>query len=49
MTYRHLMTFWKLIEPASHKMIRVTRERETTIWSEAETSAWVNFAFSVKA
>ncbi|KAG1931606.1 hypothetical protein F2P79_021506 [Pimephales promelas] len=37
---RHLMTFWKLIEPASHKMIRVTRERETTIWSEAETSAW---------
>ncbi|XDV50069.1 hypothetical protein PO909_019192 [Leuciscus waleckii] len=42
MTYRHLMTFWKLIEPASHNMIRVTRARATTIWSEAETrgSAW---------
>ncbi|XP_056092311.1 uncharacterized protein LOC130071488 [Rhinichthys klamathensis goyatoka] len=42
MTYRHLMTFWKLIEPASHKMIRVTRARATTMRSEAETrgSTW---------
>ncbi|XP_032369093.1 uncharacterized protein LOC116687661 [Etheostoma spectabile] len=42
MTYRHLMSFWKLIEPASHKMIRVTRARATTMRSEAETrdSTW---------
>ncbi|XP_034748650.1 THAP domain-containing protein 2-like [Etheostoma cragini] len=44
MTYRHLISFWKLIEPASHKMIRVTRARATTMRSEAETrdSTWVN-------
>lgn len=42
MTYSHLMAFWKLIEPASHNMIRVSRARATTIRSEAGTtgSAW---------
>lgn len=44
MTYSHLIAFWKLIEPASHNMIRVSRARATTIRSEAGTtgSAWVN-------
>ncbi|XP_052454900.1 uncharacterized protein LOC128015255 [Carassius gibelio] len=39
-TYSHLMAFWKLIEPASHNMIRVSRAR--AIRSEAGTtgSAW---------
>ncbi|XP_067312749.1 uncharacterized protein [Pseudorasbora parva] len=42
MTYSHLMTFWKLIEPASHNMIRVSRARATTVRSEPVTtsSAW---------
>lgn len=54
------MTFWKLIEPASHNMIRVSRirARATTIRSEAGAtgSAWVNneieeqnLTFSVEA
>lgn len=41
-TYSHLMAFWKLIEPASHNMIHVSRVRATTMRSEARTadSAW---------
>ncbi|ROJ25239.1 hypothetical protein DPX16_20052, partial [Anabarilius grahami] len=60
LTCSHLTTFWKLIEPASHNMIRVSRvrARATTIRSEAGTtgSAWVNkeieeqnLTFSVEA
>ncbi|XP_058621123.1 uncharacterized protein LOC131533086 [Onychostoma macrolepis] len=29
-TYNHLMAFWRLIEPASHNMVRVTRARAAT-------------------
>ncbi|KAF4113997.1 hypothetical protein G5714_004220 [Onychostoma macrolepis] len=28
--YNHLMAFWRLIEPASHNMVRVTRARAAT-------------------
>ncbi|KAF4115282.1 hypothetical protein G5714_002771 [Onychostoma macrolepis] len=33
-TYNHLMAFWRLIEPASHNMVRVTRARAATTRSE---------------
>lgn len=44
LTHSHLMAFWKLIEPASHNMIHVSRVRATTMKSEAGTmgSALVN-------
>ncbi|XP_026076806.1 uncharacterized protein LOC113055066 [Carassius auratus] len=29
-TYNHLMAFWRLIEPASHSMLRLTRARAAT-------------------
>ncbi|KAI7789388.1 hypothetical protein IRJ41_018296, partial [Triplophysa rosa] len=34
-TYKHLMAFWQLLEPASHKMVCVTRARAATGCSEA--------------
>ncbi len=37
-TYNHLMAFWRLIEPASHNMVRVTRARESTTRSEGGAS-----------
>ncbi|KAI7800509.1 uncharacterized protein LOC130565305 [Triplophysa rosa] len=37
LTHSHLMAFWKLIEPASHNMIHVSRVRATTMKSEAGT------------
>ncbi|XP_016425630.1 uncharacterized protein LOC107753874 [Sinocyclocheilus rhinocerous] len=36
-TYNHLMAFWRLIEPASHNMFRLTRVRTATM-SEAGAS-----------
>ncbi|XP_018972001.1 uncharacterized protein LOC109103116 [Cyprinus carpio] len=36
-TYNHLMAFWRLIEPVSHNMFRVTRVRTATV-SEAGAS-----------
>ncbi|XP_058632508.1 uncharacterized protein LOC131541040 [Onychostoma macrolepis] len=37
-TYNHLMVFWRLIEPASHNMVRVTRARAATTRSEGGAS-----------
>lgn len=37
-TYSHLMAFWKLIEPASHNMIRASRATATTVKSEPGTT-----------
>ncbi len=37
-TYNHLMAFWRLIEPASHNMVRVTRARAATTRSEGGAS-----------
>ncbi len=36
-TYNHLMAFWRLIEPASHNMVRLTRVGTATV-SEAGAS-----------
>lgn len=33
-TYNHLMAFWRLIEPASHNMVRLTRARAASTKSE---------------
>ncbi len=37
-TYNHLMAFWRLIEPASHNMVRVIRARAATTRSEGGAS-----------
>lgn len=34
MTYSHLMAFWKLIESASHRMVRATRAKAATTSGE---------------
>ncbi|KAK9966354.1 hypothetical protein ABG768_003471 [Culter alburnus] len=33
-TYNHLMAFWRLIEPASHNMVRLTRARQAKTKNE---------------
>lgn len=42
-TYNHLMAFWRIIQPASHNMLRVTRARADTTKSDVQASDNASF------